>query len=311
MRSPIRADDTDDTKLVKPGRFLKKTALFVLLVGVSAIAITQTEYPTRLAFQLVLAAVLAHGTELIHECIHRLATGREKVDRCLGSILGQTTFISFAYYRFSHLRHHRYVGTEQDRDSFSDHLDGLQSRCRRTRIRSLVRHLSMADHWCTAIRRLAAAAAGRLSREMVYEQPDMPPAVARKVQRDYRVMGATAVLSLCAACWGLPIVDMWLVPLALWTPIHAAIELPEHYACEQTENIERNTRSIRGGRLATWLTNANCFHVGHHLRMDVPFHQLRDFESNRQSGIVHQEPSYWAFYKRVVSDVFAKKRAGS
>ena len=289
---------------VEPQRFARKVALAGLLVGVAAVAITQTDYPTRLVFQVMLAVLVAHGTELSHECIHHLATGRGRVDRRLGSILAGVTFVSFAFYQWSHLLHHRYVGTPKDRDSFSDALAGLQSPCRRARIRSLVRHLAMLDHWTAVIRRLGAAAAGRLSEPMVHDHPDMPRAVARKVQRDYRVLGVIAVGSLGAACMGLPLVDLWLVPLAIWSPIHAAIEFPEHYRCESTDNVARNTRSVRAGRLARWLTNFNCHHVGHHLDMRLPFDQLPGFEEKLRSQMAHEDAGYGAFYLRVASDVF-------
>lgn len=185
--APIPVDD-DVANAVEPRRFLFKAAVFVSLIAVAAATIVYTEYPTRLAFQLVLAAVLAHGTELVHECIHRLATGRERVDRCIGSILAQTTCISFALYHFLHLQHHRYVGTPHDRDSFSDALARLHSSSRHTRIRALLRHLTMADHWKATARRVAAAAVGRLAQELISEQPTLPAAVAQRVQRDYRVI---------------------------------------------------------------------------------------------------------------------------
>ena len=304
--APIPVDD-DVANAVEPRRFLFKAAVFVSLIAVAAATIVYTEYPTRLAFQLVLAAVLAHGTELVHECIHRLATGRERVDRCIGSILAQTTCISFAQYHFLHLQHHRYVGTPHDRDSFSDAHARLHSSSRHTRIRALLRHLTMADHWKATARRVAAAAVGRLAQELISEQPTLPAAVAQRVQRDYRVIGAIALLALLSAFLGLPVVDLWLIPLLLWSPIHAAIELPEHYGCAPTTRIERNTRSIKAGPFATWQTNYNCFHVGHHLRMDLPFRHLQDFETSRQDALVHQDPSYWAFYRRVVADVFTNR----
>ena len=201
--APIPVDD-DVANAVEPRRFLFKAAVFVSLIAVAAATIVYTEYPTRLAFQLVLAAVLAHGTELVHECIHRLATGRERVDRCIGSILAQTTCISFALYHFLHLQHHRYVGTPHDRDSFSDALARLHSSSRHTRIRALLRHLTMADHWKATARRVAAAAVGRLAQELISEQPTLPAAVAQRVQRDYRVIGAIALLALLSATLGTP-----------------------------------------------------------------------------------------------------------
>jgi fatty acid desaturase len=139
--------------------------------------------------------------------------------------------------------------------------------------------------------------------------PDEREEVARRIRRDHLVMLA-GIAALAAASWleATPVILLaWLAPLVLVaSPLHALIEMPEHYRCEVTStDVMRNTRTIKTNAFMTWLTNGNNFHVEHHLLPGLPIDRLHDLHAAIAEDIVHLHPSYRAFYADVL-----RKRLG-
>jgi fatty acid desaturase len=98
------------------------------------------------------------------------------------------------------------------------------------------------------------------------------------------------------------VIQLWLIPMIIgWAPIHALIELPEHWKCETSSSDPRlNTRSIRAGKLARWYVNNNCNHIGHHYDISVAMERLPDYESRlmTEEPFKYFEESYPRFYFR-------------
>src|SRR5690349_15655842 len=87
-RSASAAPTADRASLrrVVPAFFYAKLAVLTILLGVSAFAVITTHGLTRIALQICLGGVLAHATELIHQCLHRTATGRAARDQAFGML---------------------------------------------------------------------------------------------------------------------------------------------------------------------------------------------------------------------------------
>src|SRR5436190_5104097 len=83
MANPNIADRATLRKVV-PGYFYVKLAVLAALLGFAAVAVIATQGLTRIILQVCLGAILAHGTELIHQCLHRTATGRAARDQAFG-----------------------------------------------------------------------------------------------------------------------------------------------------------------------------------------------------------------------------------
>jgi fatty acid desaturase len=253
--------------------------------------------------QVAIAALLAHAVELVHQCLHQTGTGIPRVDRLLGVTLALPAGVSFHYYRYWHLYHHRHNGTDDDRESFGYGFDLLHSPRVSRRLAGIALHLSMAAHFYQTARRVTMALTTGLAADLRREAPDMKASDAARVRRDYLLL---AGLIAAGAAWSLGagtavLVRVWLVPVLLWAPIHALIELPEHVLCDHpSEEENRNTRSIRAGWFMRWFTNGNCCHVGHHTDMRVPMHRLPELERalEARAPLAHTQPSYLTFYLR-------------
>jgi fatty acid desaturase len=114
------------------------------------------------------------------------------------------------------------------------------------------------------------------------------------------LLGAALIVSLALRTD--LVVQLWLIPMIIgWAPIHALIELPEHWKCDTSSTDARlNTRSIRAGTLARWYVNNNCNHVGHHFDINIAMERLPDYESQlmAENPFRHFEESYPRFYYR-------------
>src|SRR5437762_2810089 len=80
---------------VIPAYFYIKVAALSALLGIAAFAVIATHGLTRIVLQILLGAILAHATELIHQCLHRTATGRAGRDQAFGMMIATPLGISF------------------------------------------------------------------------------------------------------------------------------------------------------------------------------------------------------------------------
>lgn len=270
-------------------------ALILLWMAVTA--------PT-LVSQFCIGAMFAHGTELAHQALHKKGTGRLACDTPIGLVLCGATLVSFFSYQWTHLRHHKYNGTEKDRESFDYAYGLIDSPSGAWRLLGFVLHLTLAGHYVTAAKRIALAVIGRLRDRLLAAHPDMTPKVAVNVQREYQchALLLLAAVVATAAFQTTLLVDLWLIPMLVgWGPAHSLIETTEHWHCDvPNPNVFRNTRSIKAGLFACWYTNFNNCHVGHHHDMSVPADKLPEFETALAGAneFGHWEESYPAFYAR-------------
>ena len=289
-----------DLRKVTPGIFVIKLAIVGTLLTGTGLGVLATHGLSRILLQICLGAVLAHATELIHQCLHRTAMGRAGRDQFFGMVLATPLGISFWRYLVDHFNHHKDVTKE----SFSYNYQRMESSSLRVRLAGFVRHLSMLDHFLETFKWIGLAVSGRIDSKLAGYGPTLNRAVARKITRDYLFMAGLLVLAFTVSLAFRTdiIVQLYLIPMIIgWAPIHALIELPEHWKCDTSSPEARlNTRSIRGSKFARWYVNNNCNHVGHHCDINVAMERLPEFESSlmAESPFTHFEESYPRFFCR-------------
>ena len=306
-QSDIVVPDRNSLRTVVPGIFVAKLAALTTLLILFAIGVTMSHGIVTLLLQICLGAVLAHATELIHQCLHRTATGRAGRDQFLGMILATPLGISFWRYLVDHFNHHKDVTKE----SFSYNYKRMESSSLRVRLTGFLLHLSMLDHFRETLRWIWYALTGTIDKQLAAYAPSVNKAVARKIRRDYLIMAGLSGLAIIVslALRTDLVVQLWLIPMIIgWAPIHALIELPEHWMCDTSStNARLNTRSIRASRLARWYVNNNCNHVGHHSDINVAMEQLPDYEAGLmvEAPFIYFEESYPRFYFRFLRFIWA------
>jgi fatty acid desaturase len=299
---PVQGTDVARASLrrVVPALFYAKLVALSGLLAAAAVAVIATQGLTRVFTQICLGAVLAHATELIHQCLHRTATGRARPDHAIGMMIATPLGISFWRYLTDHFAHHKDVTKE----SFSYNYKRMDSQSPAVRLIGFVLHASMVNHFLDTLMWIGYALTGRVEANLKITRPGLNPAIMRRVTNDYLTMAgmlAAAVVVSVAFHTDL-IIQLWLIPMIIgWAPIHALIELPEHWKCETSTNDARlNSRSIRATWLARWYVNNNCNHVGHHVDLNVAMERLPDCENRLMNAepFKYFEQSYPRFYFR-------------
>jgi fatty acid desaturase len=248
----------------------------------------------RLLGFLVIGAMFAHGVELQHQVLHGQGFRNRRLNEIIGIALGLPMLVSFAGYQASHLRHHRHLGTPENKEFF-DYGDQYGSSRLGTLLLWMKRFLMPAHYGSFFINSTRSV----LGKNFPGESDD----VSRRIRRDHLVMLVSiAALVGISVIMALPVIFFaWLIPLAIVAaPIHALIEMPEHYRCDVTSTDSfQNTRTIKSNPAMTWFTNGNNFHVEHHLMPGLPIDRLHDLHSVISGDIKNFSLTYREFYRSV------------
>ncbi|MFJ9564961.1 fatty acid desaturase family protein [Streptomyces fuscichromogenes] len=275
--------------------FAGKLVLLVLLVAAGALLVRHGSLWSTACGVILLGLMYAHALELQHEALHSIGFRGRRANVVAGVLLGIPMLTGFSAYRAAHMRHHRYLGTPDNREYF-DYGDqyGHRDRTRARTALAWVYRFSMISLYRQFLVETLRLASGR-------SVPGEKPATVRDIRRDHLVITAVLVMAVTVsvATGSTFAVWAWLVPVLLVAgPVHAAVELPEHYRCETgTTDVFRNTRTIRSNRLMAWYTNGNNFHVEHHLMPSLPIAHLGRLQRITAPRALHYHRTYRDFYR--------------
>ena len=283
----IRGLSMHELAKVDGGRFAARLVLCVVLVSV-LIALTVIS-PGILAVipAILLGVMYGHAVELQHQTLHSTAFATRWLNRLVGVPLGMPLLVSFSDYQHSHLRHHRLLGTPEDKEFFNYGYESL------TTLKTLIPHLLMLRHYRDVVRYMIQSISGNLTRE-----GGNPKTVAR-IRTEYllfvlflvTMIAVTIIFKTDLFLW------IWFIPLIIGVPVHALIELPEHLGCDTgTTDVLKNTRTIHATWLGNWFTNGNNYHVEHHWLPGVPNNKWPELHRRIAKDIKHLEASYASFY---------------
>jgi fatty acid desaturase len=281
-----------DLSRVRVGPFLWRLLLYLALAIGLGVAVVATEGVLSLAAMVLLGLVYAHGVELQHQALHNTAFPSKRWNRFAGFFLGLPMLVSFSDYQYSHLRHHRLLGTTDDREFFNYGYDRLTS------LKPLLAHLLMLRHYRDVSGFIVISALGRT-------KPGIRRENARKIRAEYQWMGLVlaAAVALSIAFQTTVLLYLWLIPLLFAIPAHALIELPEHWERDHgTLDVAANTRTIRAGRFGYWYTNGNNYHIEHHWLPGVPNDRFPELHRAIVDRIATE--TYPGFYKRFFRELY-------
>ncbi len=237
---------------------------------------------------LLLGLAYAHAVELQHQCLHNTAYGSRLWNRFIGVLLGIPLLVSFSDYQNSHLKHHRLLGTPEDKEFFNYGYRHLTS------LAALIPHLWMVNHYYDVIRYIARSFLGQLVRAK-----EATPKMARRIRFEYQLMAVfLLVMASLTIIWPTALfLKLWLIPFLIGVPTHALIELPEHIGCNTVvPDVLGNTRTIKAPRLVVWFMNGNNYHVEHHWLPAVPNDKFPVLHTYVAKDIRYLDTSYRSFY---------------
>lgn len=289
---PLDGMDLGELSKVKVWPFLLRTLIFFGLIAGFIAMIVLTEGVLPWVAMVGLGLIYAHGVELQHQALHNSAFPSKVWNRIVGFFMGLPLLVSFSDYQYNHLRHHRLLGTGDDREFFNYGYDRLTS------LKPLLMHLFMVRHYLDVTGFIANALMGRT-------KPGVKQENAVKIRTEYQWMGIFIVLAVVATVVFKTtlLLKIWFLPLLVGIPTHALIELPEHWGRNHdTLDVRENTRTIRTGWFGTWFTNGNNYHIEHHWLPAVPNDQLPYL--HRQISNEIDIDTYPKFFKRFLTELY-------
>lgn len=279
---------------VKNSHFVVKLLILVVLVSGFIALTVMTSGVLSFVGMFLLGLMYAHAIELQHQALHNTALTSKKWNRGVGVVLGMPLLVSFSDYQHSHLRHHRLLGTAEDKEFFNYGYDSLKS------LRALIPHLFMVRHYRDVAVYIFQSIFGGFTRNAKEK-------TVNNIRNEYRLFALflVAMAVITALLDTTLFLKIWFIPLLVGVPTHALIELPEHIGCStRTTDVLRNTRSIRASWLGIWFTNGNNYHVEHHWLPGVPNHRWAEIHSRIETHIETLDPSYVSFYWNFVKHLF-------
>jgi fatty acid desaturase len=283
--------------------FQIKLAVYLLAVTALGGLILWLPGTVKILPSLLLGLAFAHAVELQHQCLHNTAYRSKMWNRLIGVLLGLPSLVSFSDYQNSHLKHHRLLGTPEDREFFNYSYRKLTS------FAAVIPHLWMVRHYKEVSGYIARSVIGQLVR-----REEATPVMAGRIRFEYQLMGLVLVaMAVATIVFQTPIfLYLWVIPFLVAVPTHALIELPEHMGCNKSiPDVLANTRTMKANKLLVWFVNGNNYHVEHHWLPAVPndkFPMLHNFVNTR---IEHFDTSYWAFYSQFFKNLRGKNLHGA
>jgi fatty acid desaturase len=275
--------------------FAWRVALWAGLMAAGAWLAFGTSSWTIVAGVLVLGVAMAHGVELSHQALHHTGFRSRTMNEVIGVAMALPMLVSFYEYRINHLKHHALLGTPENREFFDYGAETWTPKGLALRFLLLRHYLSFGTRLLKALR---------------WGVFDEYHARYQAQVRRFYFIAALALVVLVLAC----VFMQSPRPLLTWTsalmlvasPLHAWIEMPEHYGCnERSTDVFQNTRTITSNAFMTWLTNSNNFHVEHHLWANVPIQKIRMLHERCRDRSPHRNSGYWQFYKSALRDARA------
>jgi fatty acid desaturase len=283
---------------VRSQRFQKKLIGAAIATMILAGLVIYTSGIVSIIPMILLGLIYAHCVELQHQCLHNTAYHSTAWNRFVGVILGLPTLVAYSDYQCSHMKHHRLLGTPEDKEFFNYDYEAL------TTLRYFLPHMFMLPHHRNVVRSISSSIRGQMTRG------DCPPRLAGRIRTEYQIMTVmlVAMVVLSIVFQSFIFVKLWLIPFLIAIPTHALIELPEHFGCKnKTPDVLKNTRTITAGKFAVWFTNGNNYHVEHHWLPSVPNDRFPDLHQSVVDGIEHLETSYWSFYWKFFRHLLGSK----
>jgi fatty acid desaturase len=268
---------------------LKLIVYIVVAVVLISLAVV-LPLPYWILPSLLLGLAYAHAVELQHQCLHNTAYRSRFWGRAVGVLLGMPLLVSFSDYQNSHLKHHRLLGTPEDKEFFNYAYKKLQS------FPSLITHLWMVRHYCDVVGYIFSSTLGKLVRK-----DEATLTMAKKIRFEYQLMAIflTAMAVVTIVFQTTLFLKLWLIPLLIGVPVHALIELPEHIGCNTTVNdVLLNTRTISTNKFMVWFVNGNNYHVEHHWLPAVPNDKFPELHNYVAARTTYADLSYRSFYSQ-------------
>lgn len=292
--------------VVPTALFEKRTTLFCLrialalaiMTGAAACMLSGSPWLFMLGL-IVQGAMYVHLIEFQHSVLHLQVFESHRVTRVVGFLLGLPMMISFSDFQYKHLRHHKFLGTKLNTETFDYKRDQLNS------ILGFARATLDYSRLSTLVQRLSQSFSDE--RMLAVAQGEAPNTLMEaRVREEYQIFGfiLLGVTVYCITTHDYWPLILWMAPYLASEPVHFLLELPEHIGlpAHSNENVFENTRTWGGSWFARWFSHYTNFHIAHHFNQLIPMDNLPQVQKllDRHIPETSRSKSYPHFYLQVI-----------
>lgn len=279
----------------KTGLFCAKVALAFSVVGISSVLMLSNSLPLILIGMFVQGSMYVHMLELQHSALHLHAFKSPKISRIVGFLLGLPMMVSYSYYQYVHMKHHKWLGTQDNSETFTYNDGELGTKL------GFLKGMFDYSRLAGVSKNIWKAFAGQNISDAAN------PMMEERIRQEFRLFGwsllAAAIVSgILQSVWPLA---LWLLPLIATEPVHFLMALPDHFGlpAHSNPNVFKNTRTIRGTWFSHWFTNYSTLHMAHHYNQNVPIENIEELQKLIESEVQPETVSqtYPDFFKGVIT----------
>jgi fatty acid desaturase len=209
------------------------------------------------------AFALSCAMSAVHECAHNTYFSSPLMNRLTGRLWASANLLHFSLYRRDHMIHHVHIGTERDTEARFHIASRVQL------LKAILLNPHVSGQWHDALLALIKGR-GIFRRDAIL------------------LLGVAAGIFIAAAFYPYQTALIHVLPFALSTVVDNVINIPEHatFAPEQPQGTPL-TRSIKTGRLVSFLFYWSNLHLEHHFpKGNYP-----------AAAPPSRSETYWSFYR--------------
>lgn len=220
-----------------------------------------------------------------HDCAHGTMFRGRTANRVAGAFWASTVLFNFTLYKWFHLTHHRQIGTSRDTEP------GGAFPSLRTYFAALPTHAFFFAFW-----RMSLQASRGYFPDFVHSR-----SARRNVIVDNWVQ-VTWWLLATGLTIVFPVIMLFVywIPMIVYFPMVFLTSIPEHYGCDTSTDVWRNTRTVRSNAIFRFYFWNGNFHAEHHLLPGIPSNKLPEAHRLLGHRFLHVESSYIAFHVKLM-----------
>ncbi len=226
---------------------------------------------------------------LMHDGVHGSLFRSARTDRWAAFAMGAPALVAASAYRVTHMRHHRYLGSDKDPETTGIAVCKTQHEL----VALFYASFLMGTHLdVLGLPRVALTLANQDEQRMI--------------RHEYTLIAAAlvAALAVLAGLDHLPwIMWYWLIPLQIAYLIASIRGLAEHHGVEGEHDVNA-TRSVTWSNPASFLILNVNFHLEHHLLAAIPWYNLRKAHQVLHSSLAKHGAEYSRSYASFALESF-------
>lgn len=243
----------------------------------------------------IIAVFYAHGTQLMHQLTHGVFSKNQ--DRVIGFLLGIPMFENFSEYKYSHIHHHKYIGTKNYRCHPTKQPKGiLRLGYQILEVFKIVTYVNNTKKMFQSIFNISLSAENERQKKHICQ--------------DYKCMLLFYSVFLMLSIY-LNIVHIvyfyWFIPFIIASLYHAIIEFTVHAGCNMNSTDSMlNSNSVTSNAFMRWFSNYSCFHAEHHQYLNIPVDAIYVYREQYPSNPKYKYHGYFSLFRKLISSVFKK-----